>query len=130
MFESLSLYAQFLGACVLLMGVALAIYILITPFQEIRLIRQGNTAAAISLSGTAIGMALVLNSTASSTFDIVEMIVWGGIGLIGQLLALFLAMVILPGLRDGITNDKVGYGVFLGGLSVAMGILNAGAMSY
>lgn len=130
MFESLPLYAMFLGACLVLMAVALGIYILITPFHEIRLIRQGNTAAAISISGTAIGMALVLNSTASSTFDIIEMLVWGGIGLAGQLIALFLVMLIIPGLREGINNDKIGYGVFLGGLSVAMGILNAGAMSY
>ena len=129
MIDSLPQYALFLGSSLGLLAVALGIYMLVTPFREIELIRNGNSSAAISFSGTAIGMALVLHSTASSTFDIMEMIVWGAIGLVGQLVALFIVTMLIPGLHDGITKDKTGYGILLGGLSVAMGILNAGAIS-
>jgi putative membrane protein len=129
MFETLPEYALFLAASIALLACALGIYILITPFEEIALIRAGNSAAAISLSGTAIGMALVLHSTASGTFDIVEMILWGGVGLIGQLIALVIVSFMIPGLRAGITDNNSGYGILLGGVSVAMGILNAGAIS-
>lgn len=129
MIDSLPQYAIFLGSSLGLLAIALGIYMLVTPFKEIELIRGGNSAAAISFSGTAIGMALVLHSTASSTFDIMEMIVWGAIGLVGQLVVLLVVTLLIPGLHDGITKDKTGYGVLLGGLSVAMGILNAGAIS-
>jgi len=129
MIDSLPQYAIFLGSSLGLLAFALGIYMLVTPFKEIELIRGGNSAAAISFSGTAIGMALVLHSTASSTFDIMEMIVWGAIGLVGQLVVLLVVTLLIPGLNDGIAKDKTGYGVLLGGLSVAMGILNAGAIS-
>jgi putative membrane protein len=129
MIDSLPQYALFLASSLGLLAVAMGIYMLITPFKEIELIRNGNSAAAISFSGTAIGMGLVLHSTASGTFDIMEMIIWGGIGLVGQLVALVVVMLLIPGLHDGITKDKTGYGILLGGLSVAMGVLNAGAIS-
>ena len=129
MLEALPDYALFLVTSLALLVVALGVYITITPFAEITLIRQGNPAAAVSFTGTAIGMALVLHSTALGTFNLTELAVWGAIGLAGQLIVLGIVMIMLPGLRAGITEGKLSYGILLGGLSVAMGILNAGAMS-
>jgi len=129
MLASLPLYLMFLGTAVGLLAAALTIYVLITPHHEIKLIREGNAAAALSLGGTAIGMATVLFSTASSTFDVVELLIWGGIGLIGQLVVFGLVSVLIPGLSKGLTEGRMAYGILLGTLSIAMGILNAGALS-
>jgi putative membrane protein len=127
--ESLPLYLMFLGTAVGLMAAAMAAYILITPHREIALIRGGNVAAAVSFGGTAIGMAIVLFSTASGTFDVVELLIWGGIGLVGQLLVYAIVAVMIPGLSQGLTEGRTSYGVLLGTMSIAMGILNAGALS-
>ena len=129
MFASLPLYLVFLGTALGLFAIALGIYLQVTPFHEIRLIRQGNSAAAASMGGTAIGMAIVLHSAASGTFNALELAVWGGIGLIGQIVVFLILMLILPDLKKGINEDKLGYGILLGALSIAMGILNAGALS-
>ena len=129
MLESLPLYLMFLGTAVGLMAAAMAAYILITPHREIALIRDGNIAAAVSFGGTAIGMAIVLCSTASGTFNVVELLIWGGIGLVGQLLVYALVAVMIPGLSKGLTEGRTSYGVLLGTMSIAMGILNAGALS-
>ena len=129
MFAALPLYLVFLGTALGLFAIALGIYLQVTPFHEIRLIRQGNSAAAISLGGTAIGMAIVLYSAASGTFNAVELAVWGGLGLISQIVVFLIVMLILPDLKQGINDNKVGYGILLGSLSIAMGILNAGALS-
>lgn len=129
MLDTLPLYLAFLGTALVLLIVAMGLYILITPHHEVRLIREGNTAAAYSMSGTAIGMAIVLYSTASSTFDVMELAVWGGIGLIGQLFVFGIVSLMIPGLTKGLTEDRTSYGVLLGGLSIAMGVLNAGALS-
>ena len=129
MLTALPLYLAFLGTAVALLAVALTAYLMVTPHHEIRLIRSGNRAAACSFGGTAIGMAIVLYSTASSTFEVSELAVWGGIGLLGQLLVLLVVSMMVPKLRQGIEADNVAYGVLLGALSVAMGILNAGALS-
>jgi putative membrane protein len=129
MLEALPDYALFLATSMALLVVAMAIYIAITPIAEITLIRQGNAAAAVSFTGTSIGMALVLHSTAQGTFNVMELAVWGAVGLVGQLAVLGIVMIMIPGLRAGITEGKISYGILLGGLSVAMGLLNAGAMS-
>ena len=44
-----------ISVTVVMLVAAIFIYIKITPYDEIKLIRGGNTAAAISLSGAIIG---------------------------------------------------------------------------
>ena len=129
MFADLPLYLAFLGTAVGLLVAAMAIYIMVTPYHEIRLIRAGNRAATYSFGGTAIGMAIVLYSTASGTFEVVELAAWGGIGLVGQILVFLLVSLMIPGLKQGLEDDREAYGILLGTLSIAMGILNAGALS-
>jgi len=129
MLATLPLYLSFLGTNVALLAVALSAYVLITPYKEITLIRQGNAAAAYSLGGTSIGMAVVLFSTASGTFNVAELAAWGAIGLVGQLFMFLVVSRLLPGLSKGVEDDKISYGITLGMLSIAMGILNAGALS-
>ena len=129
MLTTLPLYLAFLGTTVVLLIAALAIYVMLTPYKEISLIRNGNRAAAYSLGGTAAGMATVLHSTASGTFIVLELAVWGAIGLAGQLLAFLAVSFLIPRLRQGIEEDNVAYGIVLGAFSIAMGILNAGALS-
>ena len=54
---------------------------------------------------------------------------WGAVGLIGQLVVYFVVSLMIPGLKEGLEEDRTSYGILLGGLSIAMGILNAGALS-
>lgn len=129
MYAALPLYLAFVGTAVGLLLVGLAIYLMITPYHEIRLIRQGNKAAAYSFGGTAIGMAIMLYSTASGTFNVLELAAWGGVGLVGQILVFVVVSVLIPGLKQGIEEDKTSQGILLGSLSIAMGILNAGALT-
>ncbi len=129
MLATLPLYLMFLAVAVALLAAALAIYVVLTPYREVTLIRGGNRAAAISFGGTAIGMAVVLSSTAASTSDVTELAVWGALGLIGQLFVFLVVTLLIPGLKQGLNDDKVAYGILLGALSIAMGILNAGAIS-
>lgn len=129
MFETLPLYFTFVGVCVLLMAAGLTIYTLITPYHEYSLIRQGNSAAAISLGGTAIGMAIALSAVAAGTYEVLELALWGGVALVCQLAVFLLVCIKLPGFRQGIEADRTGYGITLAAFSIAMGILNAGALS-
>lgn len=129
MYAALPLYLAFIGTAVGLLVVGLAIYLMITPYHEIRLIRQGNKAAAYSFGGTAIGMAIMLYSTATGTFNVLELAAWGGVGLVGQILVFLVVSALIPGLKQGIEEDKTSQGILLGALSIAMGILNAGALS-
>ena len=48
-----------------LLAIFAAIYVRVTPYNEIALIREGNMAASISLSGALIGFVLPLASAIS-----------------------------------------------------------------
>jgi putative membrane protein len=105
-------------------------YIFITPYREIALIRAGNAAAAASLSGAMLGFVLPLASAIAHSVSLPDMAVWGLIAMIIQLLVYLAARLLMPDLVRDIPAGKVATGVFLGALSVAIGILNAACMTY
>ncbi len=126
----LGAYAAYMAVAVGLLAVGVAIYLVATPHHEISLIRAGNAAAAWSLGGTVVGLALPLASVMTYSVSLLDMAMWGAVALATQLVAFLLVSLLMRDLRAGIEADRVGYGVLLGAVSVAFGVLNAGALSY
>ena len=62
---------------ILLLVFGTVVYIFITPMKEIKLIRDGNIAAALSFSGALIGIALPLSSSLKVSNSISEIMIWG-----------------------------------------------------
>ena len=56
-------------------------------------------------------------------------LLWAGIALVVQLLAYVLVRLLIPSLAKDISEGQVAQGVFLGALSLAIGILNAACMA-
>ncbi|MBP2313330.1 DUF350 domain-containing protein [Azospirillum soli] len=122
------LFAVVMLAFLLLFIVA---YTAVTPYRELALVRQGNTAAAISLGGAMIGFALPLMSVASHTTSLIDLAVWGVIALVSQVTVyVVVSRLLLPDLRTGIEGDRTSYGILLGSLSIAVGLLNYGSLTY
>ena len=113
-----------------MLALFLAIYAWITPYRELELIRKGDAAAAISLSGAMLGFALPLASAIAHSVVVEEMLMWGAISLLVQLAVYLVASRMLPGLARRIPEGNVADGIFLAALSVAVGILNAASMVY
>ncbi len=105
-------------------------YVWITPYREIALIREGNAAAAASLSGAILGFVLPLASAIAHSVSLLDMAVWGLIALFVQLLAYGAGRLLLPDLARDIPAGHIASGVFVGALALAIGILNAACMSY
>lgn len=114
---------------VLLLAGFSAIYIRVTPWPELRLIRAGNAAAAASFTGALLGYALVLASILLHAVSRGDLLTWGIIGLIVQVGAFFVARALLGGdLARQMEEGQVSSGVTLGAISLAAGILNAATM--
>ena len=113
-----------------LLAIFLAIYVRITPYREVTLIREGNIAAAFSLSGTLIGMAIPLANAVEYSVNPIDMAIWGAIALLVQLLVFVIARITLPHIAADIPAGKQASGIFLGAISIAAGILNAACMTY
>jgi len=115
-------------SAILLAGFA-AIYIRITPWAELRLIRAGNAAAAASFAGALLGYALVLASVLANAVSRGDLLTWGVIGLLVQIVAFYVARWLLgAGLTRHMEEGQVSSGLLLGTVSLAAGMLNAASM--
>ena len=104
------------------------IYTLVTRHDELALIKKNSTAAALAFSGSLIGFALPLASTMISSNTVVEMVLWGVIALIVQVLVYLLIRLPMPRISERIEADEVAAGIWLGSSSIVGGILNAARM--
>ncbi len=114
----------------LLLGTFLAIYSWVTPYNELALIRAGNVAAAISLAGAIVGFVLPLASAIAHSVSIVDMLVWGVIALVVQVVVFFIVGRLVPHFAEAISSGRVSAATLLASLAVAVGVLNAACMTY
>lgn len=128
--EGLIAFASHFASSLAFLFLFIAVYIRITPYKEIALIRAGNTAAAASLSGAVLGYCIALASSVAHSIDLVDMLIWGSIALLVQLIAFFATRLMLPDLIKDVPENKLASGIFLGAISLGMGILNAACQSY
>ncbi|MFZ6743866.1 DUF350 domain-containing protein [Undibacterium sp. JH2W] len=119
-----------IAAALVLLAIFVVIYIFITPYREIALIRAGNMAAAASLSGAVLGYCTALASAIANSISLIDMCFWGVIALVIQLLAFGIARLLIPGIVSDIPENKISSGIFLGALSLGLGMLNAACMTY
>ena len=125
---SLPAFASFFVTAIILMLAFLAIYVRITPYNELALIRAGNEAAAVSLGGAVIGFALPIAVSVAVSHNLYAMIGWGVVASVVQLLAFVAARLALPRLNESIPQGKLASGIFLASLAIGVGILNAGCI--
>jgi putative membrane protein len=117
-------------ASVVLTTLFLLIYTRVTPYREWALIRAGNNAAAISLSGAALGFILPLASTITNSVSWFDMVVWGVVAMIIQLATYLLARVLKPELDAAITEGRTAPAISLAAMSIGIGTLNAACLTW
>jgi putative membrane protein len=105
-------------------------YVRVTPYKEFTLIREGNMAAALSLSGSMLGFTIPLAHAIAQSISIPDMLIWAVIAWMVQILVYIVVRTVIPSLTTDIPAGKAAQGAFLGALSLATGILNAACMTY
>ena len=123
-------FLLFLAASLVLLALFVCIYIWITPYKELTLIREGNAAAAASLSGTVLGFAIPLSHAVAQSVNLAEMAMWGAVALAVQILVYVIVTRLIPDIRRLIPEGKIAPGIFLGAISLATGLLNSACMTY
>jgi putative membrane protein len=118
-----------LAVTLALLAIGAVIYTAVTPFHEFRLMRDGNVAAGIALAGTLVALAIPLAATLASSLVTLDILLWGAVALVVQLLAFLLASRLIPGLRGMIETGNAAAACVLVGVQIAVALLNAGAMA-
>ena len=119
---------SFLAYLALGLGLLVAffvIYLWVTPHDELRLIRGGNSAATLSVAGAVLGFLIPLGMVIAQHATLASVAFWGVVALIVQILAFFVARALIPGLSQAIESGKTSVGGFTGLVALAVGILNA-----
>jgi putative membrane protein len=130
---SIATLPSFLAYFAIAMAILVAflfVYLRFTPYREIALIREGNTAAAVSLSGTLIGFALPVANVIENSHNLVDLALWSSIACVVQLLIYLVARLTLPHLAKDIPEGKLAPAIFLAALSISVGLINAACMEY
>ena len=109
--------------------VGVTIYIWITPHKDVALVRAGNVAAAISLSGAILGLAIPLAMSMSVSVNVADIVIWGLLTLVIQLIVFRLADLILRDLSARIEAGEVAAALLLSSIKLAVAVITAAAVS-
>lgn len=130
---SLSGFDEFLvyaGLSIAFLYGYMIVYQWITPYDELKLIKEGNVAAALSLSGSVLGFTLPLAAAIVHSVHPWDMMLWGVIAAGVQLLVYVAVRFTLLNVTRRIPDGQVASGIVLATISVSAGILNAASMTY
>ena len=129
--EGLGDFAIYFGLSLILLVIFKFVYSAITPHNEFTLIKENKSiAAACAFVGAIVGFCLALGGAAANSVDFVDFGIWGVIALVAQVIAFLIVRGIMPKISARINDDEISAGIMLGGISVAVGILNTACMTY
>ncbi|WP_419392799.1 DUF350 domain-containing protein [Cytobacillus praedii] len=126
-------FASYLGVALLLLIAGVILFTISTPkIKEFRLIAEKNITAALSLGGKILGLAIVLGAAAEYSVSLIDMLIWGCIGILSQIIVFILAEVITVrfSIQKAIIEDNRAVGTLLLSLSLAIGWIVAKCLSY
>jgi putative membrane protein len=118
-----------LGVALGLFVASLIIYTVMTPHKELALIRAGNPSASLAYGGVIVGLAIPLGSCLAHSFGLFDLLIWGIVTLLIQLLAFRFADIFLRGLPRRIAEGDVAAAVFLMSIKIGLALIMAGAVA-
>jgi len=127
--ESFIAFLTYFGAGLAVLFVAAAIVLLVTPHSEIKLIRAGNSAAAVAFGGSLIGLALPIQSAISHSVSLMDAMIWGMVAAVVQVLAFAIARVASGKLSQQIDDNVLSAGIFSAAIAISVGLVNAAAIT-
>ncbi len=117
------------GVTLTILFAAAALYVMLTPHKEISLIREGNSAAAVSLAGVLVGLAIPLAVSLKASTTLIELALWGAAIVLVQLLIFRLVDLVLRGLPKRIQDGEMAAAAMLVGAKLATALILAAAVS-
>lgn len=123
-------FCKYFFAALGFMMVFCQVYFWITPYDEIKLIREGKTAPAISFGGALLGFVLPLYSAITHSVGFIDMLIWAVVAMVMQVAIFGIVRLFFKDLVREIENDHSAAATLLAFFSVAIGLLNAASMTY
>ena len=123
------LYLRYMALAVAMVFVFAAIYLRCTPQAELRLVREGNIACALSFGGALVGFSLALAASIRQSVQLTDFLLWGLAAAVVQVLVYFVATRFIKDASGELARNNVAVGAYLGAVSLSIGLLNAACLS-
>lgn len=111
----------------------LFLYAKVTPYDDYQMIfSESNSASALGFGGAIVGLCIPLYSALVNSVSYVDFVIWAGVAMVVQLLFAFI-ITRLGGkysVEKHISDGNIAVGALMAFMSIAIGLLNAGSMSY
>ncbi|ATS22046.1 MULTISPECIES: DUF350 domain-containing protein [Xanthomonas] len=127
--QSFLAFLSYFGTGLGVLVVSVVLVTLVTPHKDFTLLRQGNVAAATALAGNLIGVALPLHSAITHSVSLIDALIWGLVACGIQVVAYLLANLVAGRISRQITDNITAAGIFSAGVSIAVGLINAAAIT-
>lgn len=118
-----------LGVASVLLALGVFGYMAVTPYDELKLVREGNNAAGVALCGALVGLAIPIGATLATSHVTLDIVVWGIVAIALQLVGFAIASRLIRGLRGMIEAGNVAVALVIVGVQLGVALLNAAAVS-
>jgi putative membrane protein len=106
----------------------MGLYMWITPYEDMRLVREGNTAAAVALGGAFLGLAIPLAGSLAGSVTTLDIVLWGIVTVAVQLVTFKVVDLVLRGLPRRIAAGEMSAAIFLAFVKISAGAIVAAAV--
>ena len=130
LFLGLPVFLGHFGVALLMLGIGVVLYLLITPVNEYRLIKEGNTSAALTLGAAMLGISISLGAALVGSVNLWDIVIWGSVAILLQLAVFFLVDRVLSDLAHRIRADEMSAALILASTKLSIALLNAAAIGY
>ena len=115
-------------AGLILFAIACSAYAFLSPHQEVRRVREGEAAAAVSFAGVLVALAIPLAAAMIASRSLLELLLWAVAVLALALLAFRLVDLALAGLPQRMRNGEVAAAVLMAAAKLAVALILAAAV--
>ena len=114
---------------VTMLAVGVVIYLWMTPYPELELIRNGNIAAAISLGAAILSLAIPLAFSMLVSVSVIDIIAWGLVTLAILLIVYRVIDFLMKDLPKRIEDGEMGPALLLASVKLGVAAITAAAVS-
>lgn len=129
LWQGLPVFMIHSAASLVILAIGIAIYIRLTPHDELALIRGGSVAASLSLGGAIVGLSLPIAFSLAASVSLWDLVFWGVVALVLQLVAFRLVDLFLKDLSRRIEAGEMGAAVLLVSFKLATAAINSAAIA-
>ena len=129
MTASVIAYASHLLAGAVVFAGFFFVYLRLTPYDEFKLIREGNVSAALPLAGALLGFVLTIASSIAHADGLLPFLFWSVMASVVQLVVFVVLTRLMPDYRLQIEHNNTAAGMLFGVSALAVGVINAACLS-